>query len=157
VYSLVCVYGQRSSERAKFDYGVATVSRLLKDIGLFCRISSNSYYRALFQKRPRILRSLRRQLIRHTRASHPQNWSRNVVCTSLVCVYDERSSEGARLFQSKVCIEETSDTLAPVSPAKLVLKSGVYSLVGVYTRCRGEGGIHVHIYMCIYTYRRVYR
>jgi len=37
-------------------YGVATISRLLKIIGLFCRIAS--LYRALLQKRPMILRSL---------------------------------------------------------------------------------------------------
>ena len=37
-------------------YGVATMSRLLKMIGLFCRISS--LYRALLQKRLIILRSL---------------------------------------------------------------------------------------------------
>jgi len=36
-------------------YGVATISRLLKMIGLFCRISSLS--RALLQKRPMNLRS----------------------------------------------------------------------------------------------------
>ena len=35
-------------------YGVATSSRLLKMIGLFCRISL--FYRALLQKRPIILR-----------------------------------------------------------------------------------------------------
>jgi len=37
-------------------YGVATNSRLLKIIGLFCRISS--FYRALLQKRLMISRSL---------------------------------------------------------------------------------------------------
>jgi len=37
-------------------YGVATTTRLLKIIGLFCRISS--FYRTLLQKRPLILRSL---------------------------------------------------------------------------------------------------
>jgi len=36
-------------------YGVATISRLLKIIGLFCRISS--LFRDLFQKRPMISRS----------------------------------------------------------------------------------------------------
>ena len=38
-------------------YGMATISRFLKIIGLFCRISS-LFYRALLQKRPIILRSL---------------------------------------------------------------------------------------------------
>jgi len=37
--------------------GVATISRLLKISGLFCRISS-LFYKALLQKRPVILRSL---------------------------------------------------------------------------------------------------
>jgi len=37
-------------------YGVATISRLLKIIGLFCRIPF--FYRALLQKRPVILRNL---------------------------------------------------------------------------------------------------
>jgi len=37
-------------------YGVATISRLLKIIGLFCRISP--FNRSLLQKRPIILRSL---------------------------------------------------------------------------------------------------
>jgi len=39
-------------------YGVATISRLLKIRGLFCRLSSRLFYRALLQKRPIILRSL---------------------------------------------------------------------------------------------------
>ena len=38
------------------DYGVATISRLLKIIGLFCRMSSLIY--GFLQKRPVILRSL---------------------------------------------------------------------------------------------------
>ena len=42
--------------RTYWWYGVATISRLFKIIGLFCRISSR--YRALLQKRPVILRSL---------------------------------------------------------------------------------------------------
>jgi len=38
---------------------VASISRLLKMVGLFCRISSLLlFYRALLQKRPIILRSL---------------------------------------------------------------------------------------------------
>jgi len=39
------------------NYGVATISRLLTIIGLFCRIWS-LLYRALLQKRPIMLRSL---------------------------------------------------------------------------------------------------
>jgi len=37
-------------------YGVTTISRLLKIIGLFCRIYL--FYRAVLQKRPVIIRSL---------------------------------------------------------------------------------------------------
>jgi len=40
----------------RFWRGVATMSRLLKISGLFCRISS--FYRALWQKRPILLRKL---------------------------------------------------------------------------------------------------
>ena len=50
---------QCSKKRAVYqvyEYGVATISRRLKIIGLFCRISS--LYRALLIKRPVILRSL---------------------------------------------------------------------------------------------------
>jgi len=39
-----------------YSYGVATISRLLKKTGPFCRILS--FYRALLQKRPMIWRSL---------------------------------------------------------------------------------------------------
>jgi len=39
-----------------YYYGVATISRLLKVIDLFCGISL--FYRAVLQKRPLILRSL---------------------------------------------------------------------------------------------------
>jgi len=42
--------------RSSAAYAVATISRLLKIISLFCRISS--LYRSLLQKRPIILRSL---------------------------------------------------------------------------------------------------
>jgi len=51
--------------------GVTTISRLLKTIGLFCRILS--LYRALLQKRPIILRSLLVDAIIHTYTYIHQN------------------------------------------------------------------------------------
>ena len=44
------------ASKSLYAYGVATMSRRLKMIGLFGRISS--LYRALLQKKPIILRSL---------------------------------------------------------------------------------------------------
>jgi len=52
IYAYIDVCGYISMSR----YGLATISRLLQIIGIFCRMSS--LYRALWQKRPIILRSL---------------------------------------------------------------------------------------------------
>jgi len=55
---MMCHTGKHGVRRtlSGLSYGVATISRLLKIIGLFCRISL--FYWALLQKRPIILRSL---------------------------------------------------------------------------------------------------
>jgi len=54
---LQCVTEIQSEEAmGESDYGVATISRLLKILGLFCR--DHLFYRALLQKRPIISRSL---------------------------------------------------------------------------------------------------
>ena len=67
IYIWVCIYTYmiftNTNEFITLDcpnhrqhYGVARISRLLKSLGLFCRISL--FNRALLQKRPIILRSL---------------------------------------------------------------------------------------------------
>jgi len=54
--SMFTMLSLKSSRAASQVYGVATISRLLKIIGLFAE--SSLFYRALLQKRPIIYRSL---------------------------------------------------------------------------------------------------
>ena len=77
-------------------YGVATISRLLKIIGLFCRIWL--FYRAVLQKRPVILRSLLLEatqsyvsydLIRLHGMMHSHVWHGSFTCVTHSYVWDD--------------------------------------------------------------------
>ena len=55
IHVCVCVHSTVAQKGCPLRYGVAMISRLLKIMGLFCRISS---LMALLQKRPIVVRSL---------------------------------------------------------------------------------------------------
>jgi len=69
--------------RVDIRYGVATISRLLKITGLFCRISP--LYRSLLQKRPIILRTL---LIEATSYGHIYIYMDHVNTYIHTCIHD---------------------------------------------------------------------
>jgi len=111
-------------------YGVATIGRLLQIIGLFCRI--RLFYRALWQKRPNILRSL---LIVATPCKYSLPHAR--------CVHIQ--------MRGYVCIYTRIDMCIHIQVYVFVCQhmNRIYAFSLPYVRCLN---LRVYGYMCPCTY-----
>jgi len=84
-------------------YGVASMNRLLKIIGLFCRISS-LFNRALLQKRPIILRSLLSVATPYVRHNTCLTYCDMCVCVVMCMCVSPTSSR----LSSRLCLNDVT-------------------------------------------------